>query len=306
MCWASCPAPLGRARDVSASVLRAPRHRRLDPRIAERRRRVVGVLEAKGRPQRRGDRGSLGANAIEEHGLLGGVEFAQFERADDLAGDHVRRPRKRLDTPHRPHLTPRDTRDHPVHHLHELGCRAHGVASLVHGGRPGVVRDPFDRDVPPADADDPLDHADVQLLGVEVPALLDVQLDDRRRSRHGRAAPLASRDRSPPMKAIPSPIVLPLLVISLRSAALTSPTNARLPTVPPSSFWKMTTSSGCRVVTLLLGQRLRHLDGAERADGTVEVSALGDRVDVRAEGDRLARRIAAGAPPPAGCRRHRR
>ena len=49
---------------------------------------------------------------------------------------------------------------------------------------------------------------------------------------------------------MPSPMVLPLCVLRSRSSALTSPMSARLPTVPPSSFWKMTTSSGCLVTSL--------------------------------------------------------
>ena len=50
------------------------------------------------------------------------------------------------------------------------------------------------------------------------------------------------------MKLIPSRSVLPLLATRSRSLSGKWPTKARLPIVPPSSFWKMITAIGCRVV----------------------------------------------------------
>ena len=49
--------------------------------------------------------------------------------------------------------------------------------AMVHRRRAGVIREALDRDVPPADADDAFDDADVDLLSVEHAALFDVQLE---------------------------------------------------------------------------------------------------------------------------------
>ena len=48
---------------------------------------------------------------------------------------------------------------------------------------------------------------------------------------------------------------------------------------------------------VLLAKRTRHFDGAEAADRAVEVAAVGDRVDVRADQDRRQRGLAAFEPP---------
>ena len=69
--------------------------------------------------------------------------------------------------------------DDAVHHVDVACRREQAVAAVAHRRRAGVVGEAFGGHFPLADADDALDHADVELLAIEVAALLDVQLDVR-------------------------------------------------------------------------------------------------------------------------------
>ncbi len=74
----------------------------------------------------------------------------------------------------------------------------HGVRTAIHGGGAGVVRHPIDGHVPAHDPYDAFDHSDVDAVGVQNGALLDVQLEERceramRTTRLGQAVRVAAQ-----------------------------------------------------------------------------------------------------------------
>ena len=95
---------------------------------------------------------------------------------------------------------------------------------------------------------------------------------------------------------MPSPIVLPLCVLRSRSSAVSSPTSARLP--DGAAFLVLEDDHLQRVPghEVVRRQRPRDLDRAERPDVAVVVAAVGHRVDVRPEHERLERGHAPGPP----------
>ena len=98
-----------------------------------------------------------------------------------------------------------------------------------------MISKTFDSHVPPVNADDAFDDSDVDLLSVECVALLDVQLEIG--CDVSRFLPTSrSLLGSPPMNLIPSRIVLPLRLTRSSSFSVSSPSIARLPINPPSSF----------------------------------------------------------------------
>jgi hypothetical protein len=263
------------------------------PRIARRRGVHVQFLEGDRRAGRLANLPGLGADGVEQPQDLRIVQIAQLERALDGAGDDVRRARHRADAADGADVAARRARHDAVDHVDEPRGREHRVLPLVHRRRPGVVREAGHRHVPPADADDALDDADGRALGFEHAALLDVQLEvagdvagERRTS--------SSRSGSPPTNAMPSFTVLPEAVTCASSDASNWPLTARLPKSPPSSLAQTATSMGWRsVMPRSRSVRATSIDG-EHADVAVEVAALRHRVHVRAEDERLQRRVAAG------------
>jgi len=63
-----------------------------------------------------------------------------------------------------------------IHCQHQLGCRKQCIVALVHRGGPRVVRDAGNGRLPPVNADDALDDANVGTGTLERTSLLDVQL----------------------------------------------------------------------------------------------------------------------------------
>ena len=141
----------------------------------------------------------------------------------------------------------------------------------------------------------PSDDADVDLLLFERPALLDVQLDvgrDVAALANGRfqAIGIAADERDAvarDLAAARRQRERGRLELSGHRAAAD---RAALLVLKHDDFDRMPQRD------VALGERLRDLDRRERSDVAVVVAAVGHRVDVRSEEQRLARRVRAGAP----------
>ena len=126
-------------------------------------------------------------------------------------------------------------------------------------------------------------------LAVQRAALLDVKLEVRVEPRRAEAPRRSGPDRrrcAGRRRLRRSPFHTWSI-----SPAISWPATAREPLrpfgkVPPSSCAQTTTSTGWRVATPARRDGARHLDGGERPQGAVEVAAVRDRVDVRADQDR--------------------
>src|SRR6185503_7575025 len=81
------------------------------------------------------------------------------------------------DPAHRAHLPPRNTRHHAIHSFDKLCRSQQRILTIVHRRRPRVICKSLDGDVPPVDADDAFNYADVYLFSIENAALLNVQLE---------------------------------------------------------------------------------------------------------------------------------
>ncbi len=217
---------------------------------------VVLVAEPISRP-------SCSKRAV-KRSIVSCVEIAQIDREHDLPRDHVRRVRRDGHAPDRRDLPARLAPDRVVHADGELRRGEHRVLPLVHRRRAGVVRDAGDRHLEPAESDDPLARrrSGVRPAPAGRPARCAARCSRRRRP--GCERRRASRRTSPPIRPIPSRIVLPERATLSRSASARSPITSLLPIVPPSSFCQTTTSSGWRSRTPCSQQRPRDLDGAER------------------------------------------
>ena len=93
------------------------------------------------------------------------------------------------------HLPARARWSRRVDRVDEFGGGQQRVLALSIGVVPGVIREAFDRHVPPVDADDAFDDADVDLSRVQDAALLDVQLEVGRSSPGLRCACACVPDR---------------------------------------------------------------------------------------------------------------
>src|SRR5512138_616605 len=272
------------ARHVLRVVPRAARHRlraeseracrvgdaRADAWIGRRRDVLVDGLVRERRPARLRDGIRLGANARVQLLNLRGIEVAELERADDDAGDHVRRARLGLDAPDGADLPARYARHDPIHRFDELRGREQRVVPLIHRRRAGVVREAGDGDLPLVDADDALDYADVELLAVERTTLLDVQLDvggDRPAlALHARELRrIAADERDAFANGLAAPA-------HEREARLGQRTDHRL-AADEATFLVLEHDDLERMPRdhVPLGQRLRHFDRAERSDIAIVV-----------------------------------
>ena len=231
-----------------------------------------------------------------EHPLhLRGVEVADLETHDDAARDDIRRARFGTDAADGCNLTARHRGGDPIHCAYQLSCTDKGILAPVHWRRPRMIGDAFDDDVPPAYADDPLDHADIDVALVQDRALFDVQLDEGRQL----------------TRLAPSTIQLVGVAadqpksLAYRLAAMAEDVErGRLylaghrATSDGAAFFVGKADDLDRMPSdeIILEQELRHLDGADHANVAVKVTTTRNRIDVRAQHDRGQRRIAAFAP----------
>ena len=111
---------------------------------------------------------------------LAHLEVADLERGPHHARHDVRRSRLDRDPADRGDLPPRRGERDLVDGADQVGRGDEGVAALGHGGRPGVVLHARPGDVPATDADDALDDADLDAVGLQERALLNVQLEEAR------------------------------------------------------------------------------------------------------------------------------
>ena len=177
------------------------------------------------------------------------VEVAQLELSLDLAGDHVGRAGERLDPAHRADLASGLGSHHPVHHLDEPRGREQRVLPLSIGVVPAWLAKPSIVD----------SHHRIPTIPSTTP------MSSSRRSsvppcsmcssRYAAMSPFARRRRqacagSPPMKRDALANRLAARAHVSRSSARRARREGAAPDGPPSSFWKMTTSSGWRVTLL--------------------------------------------------------
>ena len=132
------------------------------------------------------------------------LEVADLDRGAHHARHDIRRPRHGLDPADRGDLASRHGVRDLVDGEDEVGGGDERVAALGHGGRPGVVLHARHGHGPATDADNALDDADLDAVGFQERALLDVHLEEARDAAPARRCASAMRAGSPPMRAVPS------------------------------------------------------------------------------------------------------
>ena len=309
MCCASWPAPLGRCLGRQAD---RPRGRGLDRLLhARRRTRRDGCGAAR---HRLNVHAGLAADLPRPRRapLRGGASTLAWSRSrissvnTTLPGNHVGRAGNACTRPDGAHLAARRARDHAIHHVDVAGRREQASRRSLIARGAGVVGEALGGHFPLADAR-------------RCPPPRRCRASRDRGCRPARCAARRTRPRRPAGRltvasfdriaaeerdAVADRLAAVCLEERDRSA-VTSPTSARLPTVPPSSFWKMTTSSGC-LVTRLFAASVRATSMAlSEPDVAVVVAAVGHRVDVRPEHERLERRRRSRAAGRRCCRRRR-
>src|SRR5688572_20454008 len=153
-----------------------------------------------------------------------------------------------------------------------------------------MVREAGDRDLEPPKPDDALHHADLKPRLLEQTALLDVQLDvagevPRLQDRLTQTRDISTDQSDAFANRLPRP--RDLVEIRRRDGAggaLAADRPAFL-VRPDDDIQRMTQAYA------LLAQRSCDLDCAERPDGSIEVAAIGDRIDVRTDEDRAERAV---------------
>ena len=222
---------------------------------------------------------TLGPHRGGERIDLGLIEVADLEREHDLPGNHVGRAGEGLHTAHGAHLAAWGAGDGAVHHVDVARRGQQAVAPVGHGRGAGVIGDAFGRHLPLADADDAFHHADIQLLPVEIPALLDVQLHVRGHIalgalHRGELRQIAAHERD---------AVADRLAAAGRDSQILRVHFAdECATAHGAAFLVLEDHHLERMPRdeVAHAQRARHFDGAQRAHVAVVVAAGGHRVDV--------------------------
>src|SRR5687768_1335390 len=119
------------------------------------------------------------ADSLVEHVDLRRVEVAKLKTEHDLTGYDIRRTRQRVDPADSAHLPPGHTRDDTIDSFNKLRRCKQCILPIVHRGRSRVIRETFDRHVPPVDPDNAFDDTDLDLLVIEMSTLFDVQFEIR-------------------------------------------------------------------------------------------------------------------------------
>src|SRR5579859_5638653 len=166
--------------------------------------------------------------------------------------------------------------------------------ALVHRRGAGMVGKAFDRYIRVQNADNAFHHADVDLLALQRAALLDVQLKIS-----GDAARLPLRGGKTLGIAADKTCAFAngLTAIGNQVQVLLFQTLTERLAADGSAFFILKGDDLKRMAQsdLLVFERLRNFDGRKRAHITIVVAAHGDRINVRADEDRLERRIASRA-----------
>ena len=126
--------------------------------------------------------------------IFSACEIANLQTHDDPARDHVGRAGFCANPADGGDLSAGHAGGDAVDGEHELRGAQQRVTTAIHRRGAGMIGDAVDRDVPPANADDAFDDADIDVAFIENCALLDVQLDERLRARPA-CAGLAPGDR---------------------------------------------------------------------------------------------------------------
>src|SRR5262245_31091325 len=241
-----------------------------------------------------GDDGGFVADLAVEHLDLAHIEVAQLQAHAHFARNDIARARERLNRAHGPDLTAGHAGDDAVHGLDEFRRRQQGILPSVHRGRPRVVGEAVYGHVPYLDAHDAFDDTDVDLFGIEIRALLDMQLEI------GGDIAAVALDASDPVRiaadeadAVADGLAAPAsdrhgLLRQLPANRLATD-KATLFVLEDDEFQRMPRDD------VGLGQGLRRFDGTQRTNIAVVIAAFGHRVDMRAEYERRQSRIASGA-----------
>src|SRR5262249_51359492 len=91
--------------------------------------------------------------------------------------DHIWCAGKGLNPTNGPNLTTRNAGHYTIYCFDESGTSQQGVLTIVHCGGAGMIGESFNRNVPPADANDTFNYANVDLFLFQNTALLDMQLE---------------------------------------------------------------------------------------------------------------------------------
>src|SRR5215510_4597158 len=253
-----------------------------DANVGRRRGSRVGLLEFKLRSGRFLDLLNLELDFLKHHSRLRRVQIAQPKARYDFARDDVVGAGKGLNLADGADLAARHARHHAIDGFDVFGRREQRVAPLVHRRRARVIGEAFDRHVPPVDADDAFDHADVDLLGMQNAALFDVQFQVSRDvaglTNHASELVLVAADE---LYALPDG----LAAVRDEVQFFLGKAGGDGVTADGPALFVLKDDHFQRVAQrdVVLGQRLRDLDRAHRADVSVVIAAFGHGVDVRAD-----------------------
>ena len=225
------------------------------------------------------------------------AEVADLETEFHFPRDHIRRARMRFD--------PADGGDLPagerprlvVHRGDEAAGGDQGVPADRHRGRPGVVREPGDRDPEPADPHDPFHGADLVAAGVEHRALLDMEFQEAG-GRPGLAfhfgEPLG-RTADPPERRAERDPAVERQVEFLGGDFAGEGAAAGLPVLLVEEDEELERVAEFRARFV---ERLHRFEAGDAARGAVVVAAVRHGVEVRAEEQRRKRRLPSRPEPP--------
>src|SRR5262249_38637996 len=267
-----------------------------DANVGRRRGSRVGLLEFKLRSGRFLDLLNLELDFLKHHSRLRRVQIAQPKARYDFARDDVVGAGKGLNLADGADLAARHARHHAIDGFDVFGRREQRVAPLVHRRRARVIGEAFDRHVPPVDADDAFDHADVDLLGMQYAALFDVQLKVSRdvaglTNHAGELISVAADELDAFANGLAAVCDQVQLFLGQADGDGVAADGPAFFVLKDDYFERMSQRD------IVLGQRLGHFDCAHRADVAVVIAAFGHGVNVRADDQRFQVHVIARAPP---------
>ena len=210
---------------------------------------------------------------------LGQVQVAKPEAGFDAARNDVVSPRIGLNLANGADLTAGERGGNPIDRLNVFGRGEQCVVPLIHGRRTRVIGDACDRHIPPMNADDALDHADVDLFLVQRAALLNMQFDIAREvtffaNRTGEFIRIAADE----LNALADGF---LAAGDNAELFFGQATRDRLAAAGPALFvLENNNLERMPQPHVILRQRLCHLDRSHRADLPVIHAARRNRVDM--------------------------
>jgi hypothetical protein len=211
-------------------------------------------------------------------------QVANFQTHYHPAGNDVWGTRLSRDLPHRTYLPAGGGGHHPVDGHDQPRGRQQRVLPPVHRGGAGVVGKALEGHLPPFDADDPLDDANLDAVAVEHRPLLDVELEidlDITKVSPGSVQTIRVATD------IANPLTDGLATVADHLEGLLREVSDHRAAADQTALLVRKDHHLQRVTGDYIGfvQDLSTLDGGDDADITIVVAALGDRVDVRAKQD---------------------